>query len=136
DIDDDDFTVASDGQNITIHADGTILTDNDSDGNASYDGTALIPVDEHLIGMVSSVFPGVDDPNTAPDERLSEATANLLVFNFVAPSRHNEVKRFGSHFRARLVPDDTACAGGNRLFEASDFGAENEDPAYWYDPYS
>src|SRR5690606_2359325 len=100
DIDDDDFTVASAGQKITIHADGTILTDNDGDGNSGYDGSAAIPGAEHLVGMVSSVFPGVDDINTAPDERLTEATANLLVFNFVGPADINDIVRFGSHFRA------------------------------------
>lgn len=134
DIDDDDFTNVSPGQAVTIHADGTILTDNNPDGNSDYDNNAVIPADEHLVGMVSSVFPGVDDPLTAPDERLTEATANLLVFNFVGPADINDIVRFGSHFRARLVPD-TACSGDNSLFEASDFGVEEENPAYWYDPY-
>lgn len=137
DIDDADFSDVSQPQPITVHADGTILTDNDDDGNPDYDVNAANPDlgGEFLLGMVSSVFPGVDDPGTLPDERLTEATANLLVFNYLPQGQMNQVVRFGSHFRARLVPD-TACAGDNSLFEASDFGAEEENPAYWYDPYS
>lgn len=114
--------------NITIHSDGAVFTDLNDDGNP-YDGIS-VPSGEYEIGMVSSVF---RSPVTPGDPSL--AVANILISNYGPLSLSGVLPKYGSHFRARLVPDN-ACAGGNVLFAASGEYETATDSAYWFDPYA
>ncbi|MDF1780450.1 MAG: hypothetical protein P1U67_04060 [Alcanivoracaceae bacterium] len=110
---------------ITIHQDGTILTDLNNDGNAALDSAN--PVGEYVIGMVSSVIPGTDSVN------FSDAVINVVLYNFGPKGSESSLTRYGSHFRARLVPDKT-CGGGDSLFLAGDKTLSKN--AYWFDTYN
>lgn len=114
--------------NITIHSDGAVFTDLNNDGNP-YDGIS-VPSGEYEIGMISSVF---RSPVTPEDPSL--AVLNILVSNYGPLSLSGVLPKYGSHFRARLVPDN-ACAGGNVLFAASGEYETATDSAYWFDPYA
>lgn len=113
---------------ITIHSDGAIFTDFDDDGNP-YDGIT-VPSGEYEIGMVSSVF-----RSTVTPEDPALAVANILVYNYGPLSLSGVLPKYGSYFRARLVPDN-ACAGENALFAASGDFETVAESAYWFDPYA
>lgn len=114
---------------ITIHSDGAVFTDLDDNGNLPYDGTS-VPLGEYEIGMISSVF---RSSTTPADPSL--AVANILVYNYGPLSLSGVLPKYGSHFRARLVPDNT-CTGGNALFAASGDFETVAESAYWFDPYA
>lgn len=113
---------------VTIHSDGAVFTDLDDDGN-SYDGIS-VPAGEHEIGMVSSVF-----RSTVTPEDPALAVANILVYNYGPLSLSGVLPKYGSYFRARLVPDN-ACTGENALFAASGGFDSPAESAYWFDPYA
>jgi len=113
---------------VTIHPDGAIFTDIDDNGNP-YDGI-LAPSDEYEIGMVSSVF-----RSTVTPEDPALAVANILVYNYGPLSLSGVLPKYGSYFRARLVPDNT-CTGENALFAASAGFDSPAESAYWFDPYA
>lgn len=120
--------------NVTIHNDGTIISDIDANDNSSYDTSGVIPANEHLVGMVSSVVPGVDSTTTPMvNEYVTEAQINILVFAFGPENIAGTLPAYGSHFRARLVPD-TACTTQNALFFAGDETLTTN--AYWFDSYN
>ena len=127
----DQTTVATGG--ITIHQDGTIVTDLNSDGNAALDTSNPDASGEYVIGMVSSVIPGVENGSTAEEEYFTQSEINIVIFNFGPKDLSNTLARYGSHFRARLVPD-LACAGDNSLFLAGDDTLSAS--AYWFDTYN
>lgn len=118
---------------VTIHLDGTILTDLNANDNASYDSDGLIPVDEYVVGMVSSVVGGEDKLSTAEDEYLTESKINILVYALGPQELEPTLPAYGSHFRARIVPD-TTCVAANTLFQAGDESLSER--AYWFDTYN
>lgn len=127
---DENPNTLSDSLNITIHPDGAIFTDLDGLGN-SYDGIN-VPTGEYEIGMVSSVF-----RSTATPADPALAVINILVHNYGPLSLStgpNALPKYGSHFRARLVPNK-AC-GENSLFVATGDFETIEEKAYWFDPYA
>ena len=125
---------------ITIHRDGAVFTDlydaggalGSPDGNTAYVPNGALPAGEEFqIGMVSSLF---RDPLNPLDP--SKAVLNLVVYNYAPLLENSTLPMYGSHFRARLVPD-AACEGGNRLYPASlDFETDTDLSAVWYDPYA
>jgi len=125
---DDEPNTQSASMKVTIHPDGAVFTDLDDDGNP-YDGIS-VPAGEYEIGMVSSVF-----RSTVTPEDPALAVANILVYNYGPLALSGVLPKYGSYFRARLVPD-TACTGENALFTATgDFDTVQEN-AYWFDPYA
>lgn len=117
---------------VTIHEDGTILTDLNADGNTSYDSFGDIPTDEHLVGMVSSVIPGEENATTLEEEYITESLINVLVFTLGPKELATTLPAYGSHFRARIVPDG-AC-DVNVMFAAGD--PDSTDHALWFDTYN
>lgn len=118
---------------VTIHQDGTIVTDLNSDGNAALDTSNPSASGEYVIGMVSSVVPGVENGGTVEEEYFTQSEINIVIFNFGPKNLSSTLTRYGSHFRARLVPD-LACAGNNSLFLAGDDTLSEH--AFWFDTYS
>jgi hypothetical protein len=132
--DPDPDVVTKDTLNVTIHEDGTILTDLNANDNASYDVSGLIPTGEYVVGMVSSILAGEDNPATAMiNEYITEAQINILVFSLGEQSLAQTLPAYGSHFRARIVPD-TTCSATNALWFAGDDTLSQH--AYWFDTYN
>ena len=136
--DDVDPTNTKASLRITVHRDGAVFTDlydaggvETPDGNTGYVPGDAVPANEFQIGMVSSLF---RDPLNPLDP--SKAVLNLIVYNFAPLIESGSLPMYGSHFRARLVPD-IACDGDNRLFPAAlDFETDTSLSAVWYDPYA
>lgn len=114
---------------VTIHSDGTVLTDRNSDGNPGYPGSG-VPAGEFEIGMVSSVFRA---PLPSPQD-VESAVLNLVVYNHAPIAQSLLLPKYGSHFRARLVPD-LADTCDNRLSLPTNTHESVSFDALWYSPY-
>lgn len=115
---------------VTIHSDGAIFTDLNTDGNVAYDGSA-VPAGEYEVGMVSSVF---RSPLAPPDD-VDRAVINILLYNYGPLASSASIPKYGTQFRARLVPD-VDCVGDNAAFAPGDVFTSSTDPAVWYNAYA
>lgn len=131
--DPDPDVVTKDTLKVTIHDDGSILTDLNANDNSTYDSDGLIPTGEYVVGMVSSVIPGEEDPGTMEEEYFTEAQINILVFALGPQNLAQTLPGYGSHFRARIVPD-TACNATNALWFPGDDSLSVRAP--WFDSYN
>lgn len=113
---------------ITVHQDGTIMTDINDDGNVTLNADG-IAAGEYVIGMVSSVYPGNADPATPG--YYEDAQINIVVYNFGPKGSENDISNYGSHFRARLMPT-TDCAA-EALYQPVE-GTPTEF-SYWFGTY-
>ncbi len=111
---------------ITVHQDGTIMTDISGDGNVGL-APGIVPPGEYVIGMVSSVIAGNSDPLSPL--YISDAKVNIIVFNYGPSGTEVPIKKYGSHFRARLL-QETAC-NTEVLVSPSNVAAK----AFWFDAY-
>lgn len=129
----DPNVVSKDTLKITIHNDGSILTDLNVNDNSSYDLDGFIPSGEYVVGMVSSIIAGEEDISTVEEEYLTEAQINVLVFTLGPEDLEPVLPAYGSHFRARIVPD-TTCNATNAFWLAGDDTLSTN--AYWFDSYN
>ncbi len=132
-----EFPTLTDTLPVTIHSDGTILTNLQDPQlrNLEYDTdpARIIPSGEFLVGMVTSIVRDDEQPDDPQKARL-----NLILFPFAGAEAIEDLPAVGKRVRGQLVPD-LAGVCDNRLVRPGHFEPEepfNGERAPWFGSYT